>query len=158
MRCLNGVLGYRDPPFPRSRNSIRFDERFKRVAAGQGSTFFVPGVPAKDQEQAYNELALACGCAPAPTGKRIRSITFRSNGETWTATVGEKLSGSATKKSRAGGQRIERAVPLSNGSTVLAIFAGVPFRVWHDGASRVWSNPFLAGEPSSVTMFADGGA
>lgn len=67
-------------PFPRSRNSIRFDERFKRVATGQGSTFFVPGVPAKDQEQAYNELALACGCAPAPTGKRIRSITFRSNG------------------------------------------------------------------------------
>lgn len=125
------------------------------MATGQGFAFFVPGVSANDQEQAYGELALACGCAPAPTGKRIRSITFRSNGETWTATVGEKLSGSATKLSRAGGQRVERTVALSNSSTVIAIFAGVPFQVWHDGASRVWSNPFLAGQPSSVTMFAD---
>ena len=123
------------------------------MAEGRGTSFFVPQVASDKQEQAYEELARACGCSPAAAGNRIRSITFRSNGETWTATVGGTLRGTVTKTSRVRGQRVERSVPLSNGSTVIAIFAGVPYRVWHDGASGVWSNPFLAGEPSSVVMF-----
>lgn len=123
---------------------------------GRGTSFFVPQVASDKQEQAYEELARACGCSPAAVGNRICSITFRSNGETWTATVGETLRGTVTKTSRVRGQRVERSIPLSNGSTVIAIFAGVPYRVWHDGASGVWSNPFLAGEPSSVMMFAEG--
>lgn len=35
------------------------------MAPGEGVTLFVPGGSANDQEQAYRELALACGCAPA---------------------------------------------------------------------------------------------
>jgi hypothetical protein len=45
-------------------------------------------------------------------------------------------------------------MPLSDDANVIAIFPGVPYYVWHNGASKVWDNPFLAGEPFEITYFA----
>lgn len=116
--------------------------------------FFVPMVMPEKQAECYVEFARMIGrVVPAP-GSRVYSITFSHNGERWTATVGEQLRGSVTKTSRVRGQKIERTVALSNGSTVMAIYPGVPFHVWHDYASRAWANPFLTGEPTSITYFA----
>lgn len=117
-------------------------------------SFFVPKVPPEKQEEIYLELARAIGRAAPTGGARIYSISYTHNGEHWTATVGEQLRGSATKTSRSRGQRVERTLPLSNDSTVLAIFPGVPFQVWHDNVSRTWANPFLTGEPTSITYFS----
>ncbi|WP_076070442.1 hypothetical protein [Sphingomonas montana] len=116
-------------------------------------SFFVAKVAPEKQEECYVELARAIGRAAPTAGSRIYSITFTHNGERWTATVGEQLRGSATRTSRVRGQKVERMVPLSNGSTVMAIFPSVPFHVWHDGASGAWANPFLTSEPTSITYF-----
>ncbi len=116
--------------------------------------FFIPRVATEKQEECYLELARAIGRAVPQSGSRIYSISFKHNGEHWTATVGEQLKGSATKTSRVRGQKTDRTVSLGDGSTVMAIFPSVPFHVWHDGASRTWANPFLTGEPTSVTYFA----
>jgi hypothetical protein len=91
--------------------------------------------------------------AVLPVDERIYSITFTSNGETWLATVGEELRGSVTRTQKSLGQKVERKALLSNGSTVMAIFAGNPYQVFHDNASRVWANPFLVGSPTSVARF-----
>lgn len=116
--------------------------------------FFVPKVPAERQEACYAELAEAIGQHAPEVGSRIYSITYTHNGETWTATVGEKLCGSVVRTRKVRGKKTERIVPLSNASTVIAIYPGVPFHVWHDGASRTWANPFLTGEPISIAYFA----
>lgn len=116
--------------------------------------FFIPKVEADKQEDAYAVLAQEAGRAVPPLGQRIYSITYTHNGERWVATVGEQLRGSVVKVSRVRKQKVERTVQLSNPSTVLAIFPGVPFHVWHDGVSRVWANPFLTGEPLSIRYFA----
>jgi hypothetical protein len=116
--------------------------------------FFVPNSPGGDHELAYKALAAFAGTSAAPPGERIYSITFISNGETWTATVGQQLKGTGTITKGRGRQRTVREVPLHNGATVLAIFAGHPFLVCHDGASRTWANPFLAGQPRAVVYFA----
>lgn len=116
--------------------------------------FFVPKLEPGEFEECYLALAAAANCAAPPLGSRIYSISFSSNGEQWTATVGQQLRGSVVKTSRRRGQRVEHTMHLSNSSTVLAIFPGVPFQVWHDQASRVWANPFLAGQPTSITYFS----
>lgn len=99
-------------------------------------------------------MAKAIGHAPPPPGQRISSITFRNDGEVWTATVGRRLTGSRTRTHKSRGNTVERTMQLSNPSVVMAIFPGVPFHVWHDGASHTWANPFLTGEPISLTRFA----
>ncbi|MDF7774050.1 hypothetical protein P1X14_02225 [Sphingomonas sp. AOB5] len=114
----------------------------------------MPKVVAEKQEDAYAELARLAGRSVPPLGQRIYSITYTHNMEVWTATVGEQLRGTATKVSRVHGKKVERIVPLSNPSTIMAIFPGVPFHVWHDGMSRTWANPFLTGEPRSITYFS----
>ena len=48
------------------------------MVVGQGSTFFVPGLPAEDQERAYNEPALAGGYAPRSVISRHRNTTHRN--------------------------------------------------------------------------------
>jgi hypothetical protein len=120
----------------------------------QTPTFFVPLVDEAEQEDAYVGMAKVVGAQVPHVGDRIYSITYKHNGEVWTATVGKKLSGTVWRTHKSRGQKIEREHTLSNGATVLAIFAGYPFHVWHDNASRIWSNPFLAGEPTSVVRFA----
>jgi len=117
-------------------------------------SFFVPNVALDKHEEAYAALAKAAGRAPLPLGERIFSISFRHDSEDWVATVGRRLRGTKVRSTRSRGQRIERTIPLSNPSVVLAILPGVPFLVWHDDTSRVWVNPFLAGEPRSITRFA----
>jgi hypothetical protein len=116
--------------------------------------FFIPEVEPEKYEEVYQDLANACGWVAPPVGDRVYSITFSSKGETWTATVGEKLKGTKVITKGRGRTRREFTAPLSNESTVIAIFPGVPFHVWHNGASRVWANPFLAGDPMSVTKFS----
>jgi len=116
-------------------------------------SFFVPHIDPEKHEEIYAELAQIAQRAVPLAGSRIYSITFRHNGETWTATVGETLKGTRIHTKGRGRTRIEREVPVRDGSTVMAIFPGVPFMVWHDGASRHWTNPFMAGEPSSITYF-----
>lgn len=117
--------------------------------------FFVPKVPEEKHEEVYAALAKACGRAALPLEERIYSIRFRSNGEYWTATVGESMRGTVARTRRIKGRRVEQSVTLSNPSIVLAIFPTVPYLVWHDETSRAWVNPFLAGEPSSVRRFGD---
>ena len=117
--------------------------------------FFVPEVPAEKQEEVYTALAHRCGCAVPQPKDRVYSIRFRHDGEDWTATVGEELRGTKTVTKGRGRNKIERSVPLSNSSKVVAIFDGVPFFVWHNGASHIWANPFMAGRPYMVTLFSD---
>jgi hypothetical protein len=117
-------------------------------------TFFIPGVDETKHDECYQELARAISVPAAPLGQRVYSITFRHNGEVWTATVGKELTGYAEKKVRVRGRMTERTVQLSNPSTVMAIYEGSPFYVWHDNKSKTWANPFLAGEPISITRFA----
>ena len=116
--------------------------------------FFVPLAALEKQEQAYAALAEAAGRAVLPPAERIYSISFRHDSEDWIATVGQPLRGSKIRTSRRRGRRVEQTIPLSNPSLVLAIFPGVPFLVWHDLTSRAWANPFLAGEPRSITRFS----
>ncbi|WP_292078042.1 hypothetical protein [Brevundimonas sp. UBA7838] len=117
-------------------------------------TFFVPLVSEEKHEECYQALAKDAGVAAAPLGKRIYSIKFRHNGEVWTATVGQSLVGTAEKTVRVRGQKVERTLHLSNPAVVMAIYEGYPYIVWHDNRSRTWANPFMAGEPFSVTHFA----
>ena len=79
-------------------------------------------------------------------------MTFRHNGEEWTATVGERLVGRRWKA--VGRPRIERVQHLSDPARVLAIFAGHPFAVVLDGTRSAWNNPFYAGDVRSIVRFA----
>lgn len=116
--------------------------------------FFSPKAEPDIFEAAYSEMANLCHCAVPALGERVYSITFSSKGETWTATVGEELRGTRLVTRGRGRTKREFQVPLANAATVIAIFPGVPYHVWHDGASRVWANPFLAGDILSVTRFS----
>lgn len=107
--------------------------------------FFVPHIKPEKSEEAYAELAAACHCGVPGPNERVYSITFTHDGETWTATVGEQLKGNKTVTRGRGRTKSEYNVPLSNASTVMAIFPNVPYFVWHDGVSHQWANPFMAG-------------
>jgi hypothetical protein len=125
----------------------------KSMTKSDHPTFFVPRVDEDKQEERFALMAKTAGIAVPPVDERIYSITFTSNSETWLATVGEELRGSVTRTQKSLGQKVERKALLSNGSTVMAIFAGNPYQVFHDNASRVWANPFLVGSPTSVARF-----
>ena len=123
--------------------------------------FFIPNVAPAEQEAAYTAFAGLVQVEPAPIGSRIYSITYRHDGAMWTATVGEQLRGHtiANPSDRAKSRRTER--PLGDPAMVLAILASVPYFVFTDGGHAAsgrsaWTNPFMAGEPNSVTSFATG--
>jgi hypothetical protein len=121
--------------------------------------FFIPEISAEKQEQIYAELAAWCSCKPLAPEERIYSIGFVHDGEVWTATVGKRLSGRRIKRRKRGVEWIELTTPLSDGAMVVAIFAGAPYMVVTNARpfSRVttaWENPFMAGEPSSITRFS----
>jgi hypothetical protein len=93
-------------------------------------------------------------------GERIYSIEFGHDGVEWVATVGEKLLGTARRVTRRGGKKSEQIRPVSDTAIVLAIFAGVPFMVVTNsgitaGLRSAFVNPFMAGQPKSVTHFAE---
>jgi hypothetical protein len=121
--------------------------------------FFVPECAEEKQEQVYAGLATWCSRPSAPVDERIYSIRWIHDGETWTATVGQQLSGERVKRRRRRGEYEETRLPLKDGATVLAIFAPGPYMVVTDAAPinpRVltkWANPFMAGEPTHVTRF-----
>lgn len=111
--------------------------------------FFVPD-GGDEAEVLYAGFAQIAGALPASLGKRIYSITWRSDGEMWQATVGESL------------RRIEPKHPAKTDvARTLAIFPGVSFVVLADGGrvggpASGWATRILAGAPSSVTQLASG--
>jgi len=124
----------------------------------QAPSFFVPTVSDK-QEEAYAGFANWCQRAVPDSVDRVYSITFTHDGDEWTATVGEALRGIRRRYSRKRGTRVEHVAPLSDPAVVLAIFAGYPYLVVTNHRVPVdvrsaWENPFMAGEPDSVTYFS----
>jgi hypothetical protein len=121
--------------------------------------FFIPGIDPDQHDSVYEALAAVCNAEALPDGKRIRSISFsKSTVETWTATVGDRLSGKRRITTGRGATSRERTETLSDGATVLAIFAGTPYMVFTDkgvnGVRSAWENPFMASEhPDSVRTF-----
>jgi len=122
--------------------------------------FFVPDAKEGMFEEAFAELAKFAGGSTPDTAKRIYSIEFKSNGETWTATVGRSLEG--YKDKRVSGKRVlsdyERRV--SDPAKVLAIIPSIPTTVVTDaapvgGTPSQWSNPFFAGEISKTLYFSE---
>lgn len=121
--------------------------------------FFVPGASSDDQEQVYVELARWCRGIVPPLGNRVYSITYVHDGEEWTATVGQALRGVRRKTCRSRGVRSDQTIHLNDPATVLAIFPGTPYMVVTNhriagGVVSAWENPFMAGEPRSITYFS----
>ena|ERR1700722_718130 len=132
----------------------------------QAPAFFLPPIAhydASEQDAAYVEIAEKCGRqVPA---QRVYSITFRHDSDYWSATVGEKLTGSKTqqvgptdKTDKTDNSR-EQTTQLDDPATVVAIFPGTPYLVVTDsgiisGGRTSWENPFYAGIPTSVTYFS----
>ena len=121
--------------------------------------FFVPR--ASDDEQAerlYDAFAEFAGCAPAPPGRRVCSISFTtSDGARWTAEVGAELAGTRTTSRLRRGELLEHTEQLASSSRVLAVYPGTPFTVVTDAqpitsAPSEWANPFTV-EPDEVTWF-----
>ncbi|SDG23391.1 hypothetical protein [Klenkia brasiliensis] len=120
--------------------------------------FFLPRAEDPDQaERLYEALAEFAGCAPAPPGERIASLTFDAEGATWTAAVGEELRGTRTTRQMRRGELLEHTVELTSATRVLAVYPGRPCTVVTDaapitGAPSEWANPFTA-EPVDVVLF-----
>ena len=126
----------------------------------QAPAFFLPPIAhydASEQDAAYVEIAEKCGrSVPA---QRVYSITFRHDSDLWSATVGERLTGSKTQQTGQADNSTEQTTPLDDAATVVAIFPGTPYLVVTDsgiisGGRTSWENPFYAGTPTSVTYFS----
>ncbi len=117
------------------------------------SQFFMPLIEPEKQEDAYQELARHFNVVAREPADRIRAISWKHNGVTWTATVGEQLRGTEDKKIGRGRAATYREVPHHSNDTVIVIFEGAPFQIVHDNKSRVWNVPIYAGTPSQVIRF-----
>jgi len=125
------------------------------------ATFFVPHTTTpEDAEKAYAALAEFAHTPVLPMNERIFAITYAHDGTVWTAQVGSTLHGVRTLRRRRSGRMVDVTERVSDPATVLAIFPGNPYLVVTDarplgnGVSG-WVNPFMAGQPRSVTRFAD---
>jgi hypothetical protein len=132
------------------------------TANGASMRFFVPGATDEaDAERLYRELAQRAGAEAEPDpGRRVYSISYTaSRRQQWTATVGQQLHGEEIREGRSRGKSVTRRKPVREATTVLAIFAGNPYRVVTDSTPRMWgdqwSNPFLVGQQAlkDVTLF-----
>lgn len=118
--------------------------------------FFVPGATSGDQEELYATYARWCS-RPVPAAmERVYSITFVHDGDEWTATVGQPLSGMERSKKRRRDNPAGRTLFLSDAAHVLAIFPGHPYLVVTNYRNRSacafdLGEPFMAGRPTSVT-------
>ncbi len=122
-------------------------------------SFFVPTIKPEYQEEAYSRFAKWCGAVVPELADRIYSISFTHDGQGWTATVGQTLRGMRRRHVRRRGKEVERATPLHDPAMVLAIFAGYPYMVVTNhrlpaSVRSSWENPFMAGQPDSVTYFS----
>jgi hypothetical protein len=121
-------------------------------------TFFIPGVDPARAESAWEQYAAAVGRPLPKREDRIYSLVFRHNQETWTATVGEKLSGFSDERTRKG-LRQRQTRQLSDSATVLVILGPNPFLVFTDKQAfpprirSAWENPFLVGDVISRVNF-----
>lgn len=125
--------------------------------------FFVPGATNDDDsDRLYRELAKMCWqpiVADAPAD-RIRSITWVHNGSTWTATVGEELTGVRHRTTRTRSGKRETTTPVRDpGVKVLAIYDGAAVQVVTDARPLSerpshWVNPFMAGRPQRIERFS----
>ena len=119
--------------------------------------FFVPAATPEKTEEVYASLAKMCHRSVPDATERIYSIRYTHDGAEWTATVREELRGTRTRNRRRKGQSVEVTEQLSDPATVLAIFAGTPYMVATNarlaGVRSAWENPFMAGQPNSVTYF-----
>jgi hypothetical protein len=101
--------------------------------------FFLPGATPGKDEELYAAFAESVGHAVPEFDKRIYSINFRHNGEEWTATVGQTMSGNSLRTIGRGNHQREIKRSHSDPATVRAIFAGAPvFRVFTDGSIPSW--------------------
>lgn len=113
---------------------------------------------ADTEESLYADFARLCALSAPPLAERIYSITFMSRADEWTATVGRQLRGISRPRTRSRSRKVGQVQHLTDPAMVLAIFPGTPFKVVtnHLLPGRVgllWENPFLAGEPRSITYF-----
>lgn len=120
--------------------------------------FFLPSAPADKQEETYAGLAKLVGRPVPSSDARIYSITYIHDGAEWIATVGEKLHGHTIADPRARAKKRRTEKPVGDSAVVVAIFPSVPFLVFTDGGHgaggrSAWENPFMAGQPISVTYF-----
>lgn len=120
--------------------------------------FFVPDANPEEAESVYKGFARWCGVDVAPADRRVASIAFTHDGAEWTATVGEQLRGSITKRRRRKAGTVDVTMPLSDPATVLAIFAGKPYLVVTNARPLSdlvsgWVNPFMAGRAASARYF-----
>lgn len=128
-------------------------------ASEEPPAFFVPACAEEKQEQVYAELAAWCKHPPAAPNERVYSILWIHDGDAWTATVGQRLSGERVRQRKRRGADVEVHQPLKDGATVWAIFAPAPYMVVTDAApfnrrvQTFWANPFMAGEPTHVRHF-----
>lgn len=125
----------------------------------EAPTFFVPAAAPESEESVYADFAKWCGRTVPPVESRIFSITYRHDGDEWTATVGETLRGIRRHVTKSKGKKVERSQHIGDPALVLAIFPGVPFMVVtnHRIAGNVgsaWENSFLAGQPTAITYFS----
>ena len=117
--------------------------------------FFLPDVPAGEQEARYADMAAFAGCAAPPIGERIYSITFGHDGIEWTASVGRSMRGKKGEMKRIRGQRVWKETPVFDSTVIAAIFPGHPYVIFHTGGRSPWQNPFYSGDVRSIRRFAE---
>lgn len=125
--------------------------------------FFVPFTTPHEGEAAYEDLARAAGlAAPALEQERVFSMVFISDGEVWSATVGERLYGRRSYQGTFAGKPVARAFEGSDAALVLAIFPGTPYVVVTDGGKAAnaptrWPKVIAAGRPVAIERFRPSG-
>jgi len=92
--------------------------------------FFVPAATPEMEENVYADFAGMCHRAVPKREERIYSITFVHDGEEWTATVGEALSGKTLPNPQSRSKVPFYPRQLSDPAIVQAIFPGVPYTVY----------------------------
>lgn len=125
----------------------------------EGPQFFVPAATLDNEESVYADFAKWCSRPVPERENRIYSITYIHDGEEWTATVGETLSGKTLANPRLRSKATFYPRLLSDPAIVLAIFPGVPYMVVTNhrivgSVGSVWENPFLAGQSKRIILFS----
>lgn len=121
--------------------------------------FFVPEAAPDKCEEVFQDLAKFCRSEPPPIERRIYSITFVHDGEEWTATVGERMSGIRLPNRRSRSKKPAVPQALFDQAVVMAIFPSMgqyPNKVLTNGAPSKWANPFFA-RAKTLTYFAKPG-